>query len=118
MSITFTIEGRRHGCDDPFACPECCRLELNVSNVNGLDLLDWLGLSAEYCGEVDASELAARCRRRLWDEPRNLDAGIPASMDGRIILCGRSPGYLRERTSQLLVIADAARAQGARVCWG
>jgi hypothetical protein len=37
-------------------------------------------------------------------------AAIPTERHGRLVTCGRSAGYLRERTEQLLVIARVAGA--------
>ena len=79
-----------------------------MSNCNARDLLTWLGLSCDdegISGIVEARELAARCRRRLWDVERNHDAGVDGYRDGNVINCGRRPDYLRERTEQLLKVA-------------
>lgn len=99
---------------------------LNLANLNAIDLLRWLGLrvdsEAELIGEVAAPELAARCRRRLWDEPRNHDPELPGSLiaeAGRptVVICGRRAGYLREKTAELLTLVEACGA-GDMVRWG
>jgi hypothetical protein len=104
---------------------EHCRAEVNVANSNGLDLLAWLGLEPDYCGTVAASDLAARCRRRLWDESRNHDpvlTGVERAeqmgvqLSERIIICDRRPGYLRDQTERLLALAEKAGDQW--VSWG
>jgi hypothetical protein len=59
-------------------------------------------------GTLRARDLAARCRRRLWPEPRNIDPAIPSSVDGIMIEAGRPAGYLRDRTARLLAIAEDA----------
>jgi len=130
MSITFApmTSGRRPvvpcTCDPAwsedleFPC-EGCRLAVNLSNSNAYDLLRWLELTPDACGEVCARELAARCRRRLWDEVRNHDPAVSASdqrkqlggggrSGARLFTFGRDAGYLRDRTTQLLEIAEAA----------
>jgi hypothetical protein len=71
---------------------------LLVPRAEALDLLDWLGLGRPEFGAIDARELAPRCRRRLWPLPRNLD---PAK-------AGRPRGTLRQRTAQLLAVAEEA----------
>ena len=81
---------------------------LNLSNANACDLLRWLGYEAEPVGTLRAGDLAARCRRRLWPEPRNQDPAIPGSVDGRMIDAGRPADYLRDRTARLLAIAECA----------
>lgn len=113
MSVTFWIEGVAIDHDDP-------RTFVNVSNLNARDLLDWLGYVAGPClsGSLDSRELAARCRRRLWDEPRNQDAAIPpeSMRSGRVVICGRLAGTLRTRCEDLLKLAEGA--QGRRVLFG
>ena len=106
MTMTFTPEAAK----EP---------SLNLANVNAVDLVLWLGYSrAEVDREpgylrLNARDVAARCRRRLWPERRNFDAGRDTSVDhargcATVIDCGRRPGYLREKTEQLLAIAAAA----------
>jgi hypothetical protein len=106
------------------------RHSINLSNGNAADLLAWLGLPVEPGGEAPARDVAARCRRRLWDIPENHDPALPGSDSGegtlsvvepdgstrvargtrgpRVITFARREGYLRERTQQLLVLAEAA----------
>jgi hypothetical protein len=101
MSVTFSI-GSRVGTnlDDQW---------INLANQNAADLLLWLGLPAEYLvGEVPARELAVRCRRRLWPEPRNVDPEIAPEFSGRFYSFGRPIGYLRQRTAELLHLAELA----------
>jgi hypothetical protein len=100
--------------------------ELNLGNGNAMDLLRWLDLPAEPWGEHPASDLAARCQRRLWDVERNHDAEIAASDEGgpgtghcRVIGLGRRPDYLREKTADLLWLAELAKASPDQlVTWG
>lgn len=111
---------------DRYHC-DVCDHELNLNNRNAADLIRWLGMdvftlwSTEY-GHCDAKELAARCRRRLWDEPRNYDVGLDTSHEetveggARLIECGRDPGYLRHTVGKLLKIAE--RAGDNLVAWG
>ena len=101
MSVTFFVEDHEE-------------LEFTVANSSARDILEWLGLPAEeLVGAVPARDLTARCRRRLWDEPRNFDPGKPSIettgiLGARLIECGRESGYLRQRTEQLLALAEAA----------
>jgi hypothetical protein len=41
---------------------------LDLDRAEGLALLEWLGLGRPEFGAVSASEMLARCRRRLWPE--------------------------------------------------
>jgi hypothetical protein len=108
MSVTFHIEGQRPDYEDESTF-------VNLANGNAFDLLAWLALPVEPWGAVSARELAARCRRRLWDVERNQDPERPSFQEGNFILCGRRPGYLRERTGELLRLADSAG--DARIQW-
>ena len=93
---------------------------LNLSNANAADLLAWLGYERdELAGELAGSDLAARCRRRLWPEARNIDPGretVTHASPGcaTVIECGRPQGYLRDRAAQLLKLAES----GAVVYFG
>jgi hypothetical protein len=106
VSVTFRIEGVPVDYDDR-------RTFVNFSNLNARDLLEWLGccIGPALIGTVNARDLAARCRRRLWDEPRNHDpAVLPiSSATGRFTLCGRPAGGLRARCQELLELAEAAQ---------
>jgi hypothetical protein len=99
-----------------FFCENCTDTEINMANDNAYDLMIWIGLAVGYCGSIPARELAVKCRRRLWDEARNHDAPIEGYSDGRIHFAGRRPGYLRERTAQVLALCEKA---GERIIyWG
>ncbi len=98
--------------------------DLNVSSVNGRDLMAHLGLEWDDCGSADAADLVARCRRKLMHVvgEERLDAGIPATEErglrgARIIDCGRPEGYLRDKTAALLGVALYAWEKGGRVTW-
>ena len=108
MSVTFHIEGQGPDYDDPST-------HLNLANDNACELLEWLALPRVLWGELDAHELAVRCRRRLWDVARNHDPARAERVDGRLITCARRADYLRERTADLLRLAENAGA--ARICW-
>jgi hypothetical protein len=107
MSVTFTVAGVD---DDEVSY-------VNVANDNAMELLYWLGLSpnSDLCGEAPASDLAARCRRRLWPIARNEDPGRPGAESGgpgtgtaRCISFGRDPGYLPRVATRLLALAERA----------
>jgi hypothetical protein len=142
MSITFYIGERREDghiwpaescdcsrrwCDDcdaawerdekapePYSC-EICLAEVNMANINALDFMRWVGLDVDHSGHILASELAPKLRRRLWDVERNHDEGIAATSEGRVHSMGRRPGYLRERTEQVLALCE--RAGDRLVVW-
>lgn len=91
-------------------------VQLNEPNAN--DLLKWLWLEPSDFGFIEAVDLAARCRRRLWPIPRNFDPPVPhreeTTQGGyvRLVVCGREEGYLRARTEELLRLAERAGPLG------
>jgi hypothetical protein len=105
MSVTFHIDGIAIDYEDP-------RTFVNVSNRTALDLLAWLAypVGPHLAGVLDSRDLAARCRRRLWNEPRNLDPAVPKEslLGGRLITCGRQAGRLRARCHDLLRLTATA----------
>ena len=108
-------EASRSGADypDQFTCSDCTDVEVNMTNPNAKDWLCWIGLAAVDCGQIKAHDLAARCRRRLWDEQRNYDPAVEGAeykIDGgpRVIVSDRRPHYLREQTAHILKICEKA----------
>ena len=104
-------------------CANCLDNMVNVGQGNDMELLRWLGIQPEYSGSIKATELAAKCRRRLWDVDRNHDPAMPPEDSGgpgtghaRGVFFGREPGYLRARTRELLKLAE--RAGEHFVSWG
>jgi hypothetical protein len=107
-----------------FTCDDCTDTSVNCNNANARDLMSWLNLPVDYSGHIEAPELAARCRRRLWDESRNHDAGMTSDEraervglpnTSRCIMGGRAPDYLRDRTAQLLRVCE--KAGGDFIVW-
>ncbi len=128
MSVTFLIAGEREYCAgicDDFTCGVCSTAHeraMNLANVNAYDLLAWLGVTSigdsDCYGELDASDLAARCRRRLWPEARNVDAGrAEEQLSERAVICGRPAGRLQEYAERLLRIAERAYSSGRNVSY-
>ena len=98
---------------DMFSCDDCTNVELNMANGNAVDWMRWIGLASAPCGEIKAPELAALCRRRLWDEQRNHDPGVDGTDEqtpgrARMITFDRPPNYLRDQTARMLKICEKA----------
>lgn len=90
---------------------------VQLSEADSNDLLKWLWLEPSDFGYMEATDLAARCRRRMWPIARNFDQGIASrqeSVNGavRLVVSGREPGYLRARTEELLKLAERAGPHG------
>ncbi len=91
---------------------------VQLSEVDALDLLRWLDLPAEDFGVVEASELAARCRRRQWPIARNVDQAVPArnvrAVNSNVTYAvpARKEGYLRAKTNEILRLAERAGSDG------
>jgi predicted Rdx family selenoprotein len=87
---------------------------VQLSIENGQAILAWLWFKQEDYGYMEASELAARCRRRLWPIPRNFDPATPPKKDrrGNIFSPGRPAGFLRAHTEALLQLAERAGKEG------
>lgn len=110
--ITFLVSGDLDFAEDR---PETF---IQLSLRNAADLLRWLGFDADEFGYLDASDLRARCMRRLWPIPRNFDPAVPERHETsrqpnvHLVIPGREAGYLRARTEELLKLADRALAMG------
>jgi hypothetical protein len=102
-----------------FTCDDCTDTEMNLANLNAMEFIDWLGIKADY--SMPATEVAALCRRRLWDEKRNHDperegAEYKVPNGPRVIECGRGPDYLRSKTEIMLRICE--KAGDRLIAWG
>ena len=128
MSISFQVtDGERFFMPEPKH-----ELWINVNNSNARDLFVWLGLGHPETLELSnvprilLNDFAARCRRRLWDEPRNHDPALPMQDFGgpdpehaRVIFVGRRAGYLRDQTKRLLQLAEYGLKNGfTHIYWG
>lgn len=94
--------------------------EVNVSNNNGFAILTELGIEADYCGSIAATELRERALCALGfasaaEVPGNVSQGEGGAT---IIDCGRREGYMPERIGSLLELATLCERYGWAVCWG
>jgi hypothetical protein len=131
MSIDFYPVRYDHD-SDLFRIPEAARADLdnnsiNVSQANGLDLLDALGISAS-CGVKPLAEftrlLAAARQADLAARKGNISPALPTYIDaapGRMTMihCGRRSGYIEGRLSEMSALVERGRALGAtHLSWG
>jgi len=96
-------------------------LELNLSNSNALEVLQFLNVPKPiYCGEILARELEVLCRRALirLDNISDLDEEIPTRIDGSIITPRRPSGYLRGRVEELLRLSLQRITDNDQIFWG
>lgn len=110
MSVDFCIKDEHYDVE----APQDHSLHINLCNANARELLDWLEIAHEdLFGQIKGTELAAKCRRRLWDEARNHDPAKEGEVtktpgQATLINCGREEDYLRFRTQWLLAMAERA----------
>lgn len=88
---------------------------INLNSVNAAEVLRWLGVDPHsehgLVGEIEAKELAALCRRRLWPEKRNetpaVEGGeVPNPGGCRFILGSRDANYHQEKALALLALSE------------
>ncbi|THA53269.1 hypothetical protein E6R62_19470 [Streptomyces sp. A1136] len=90
-------------------------VEVNMANSNAARVLGVLGYE-ELAGDAEADDFLGRVLVALALVP--VDAGRPATAEGRFVDCGRRAGYIQERLEELRALAEEARAQGLPVYWG
>lgn len=90
--------------------------EVNMCNSRAVDILLALDLDTEdLCGSEDGATFYARTLIALAQDRD--DSAVPSFRDGNMVVGGRREGYVTERLTQLLDIADYARGKGLRVTW-
>jgi hypothetical protein len=104
-----------------FSCENCTDVKVNLHNQNAGDWMRWVGLVSAPSGHIKAIELAAMCRRRLWDEKRNHDSAVSfeettSGVGARLISGGRPAGRLRDITEQMLRVCE--KAGDRLIAWG
>ncbi len=101
MSVTFTIRGVKGS------------NRLNMSVTNAANLLEWLGymtLAEDLVGEIGARALRVSCELALKKPVDGPVAGEETRGEGGAlyIRCERWPGYLHEKTQELLELTKQA----------
>ncbi len=118
MSITFTAAT----CQDGIVDLTCRREapEVNMANGNAAAVFDLLGLDFDGDGgETTAEDFLGRVllAQALLDVTTDDEHGRPGHTDGNWITCGRRPGYLAGRLTDLHQIATWAIERDAVVVW-
>jgi hypothetical protein len=106
VSVTFCVSG-----DQRPGWPE-----LNVANLNGFALLDWLGLPTVYAGEVLAADVLTAIALRQGDE--SLMTAPDRELSPRVWVGGRTRAQVERYVSVLTEIAETADRHGRTVLWG
>jgi hypothetical protein len=93
---------------------------LNLSDGNAAQVFDLLGLHYDGdVGETSAEDLLGRVllAQALLDVTADDEDGRPEVSVGRLIECGRRPGYLAEKLSEVHAIATWAHERQLAVWW-
>lgn len=108
-------------CDDCDALGPILRSadpEVDVAVRNAAYLLVLLGYGpvVDLNGRVPAEDFLGRVLvAEALSGPE--DGYLPQATYGRMVDCGRRPGYVLERLADLRVVAEAAVSAGAGICW-
>ena len=95
--------------------------EVNMANSNAAFILSLLGVEFDYCGSIDAAELAERVAfAGVVGGGDTGTATVAYQTEGgaTMVECGRPVGYADERLGQLAEVAAWAVGHGRRVTWG
>jgi len=144
MTITFFIHGIEQEDGDEMNCPQCnlsmrdnrmgqlsptdCRchgyggpevmpvpqFELNVANVNAAELLRYLGIEFDHCGEIDPRDLLTALALR---HGQNAELESEDTSEGNVHQQGRSGAQVARYVAQLGKIATKAVQYDRSVVW-
>lgn len=133
MSITFWFEGDKQ-IEEPYDCcaiPECpyCagsgvavvyygKHEVNLTNDNAFTLLEVLGITPDYCGNIIGADLAQRAMVAL-NQVKALQGYAPsmqARQQGNVISFTLGVREIHERLQRLQKLGAAAGTNP--VLWG
>ncbi len=103
-------------------------LEVNMSNANARVVLAALGFNPDFDGSenndgglepVQVREMWAACVRFQTspDAAAVMDGGMKVVHNGRVMDCGRRPGYITERVGQMRAALEYSMEHGAKVAY-
>lgn len=90
------------------------QFELNVSNVNGADLLRFLGVEFDYCGDIDPRDLLTALAN---SHGNHYQLEVDPTSEGNVYYMGRSTDQVARNMAKLEKIATKAVKYGRRVVW-
>lgn len=103
----------------PFAVPQYAEeaVEVNVSNINARYLLEMLGFSTDdLCGTAVGDDFLGRV---LVAQGLSVgDPGVPVTVEGNFVDCGRPVGYGDVQLDKFRMMADFAVKNGKNIQWG
>lgn len=123
-----SISGLQNGCDDPYcgeylyAEPEVYEPEVQLSNTNAEEVLDYLQISIggnfeDRCtGSLSAEDMLERVSWALDIAP--VSSGLATMRVDNIVYCGRPSDYIQTKLAQLGEVAQWAKANSRNVVWG
>ncbi len=123
-----SLAGAKSNCTDPYcgecvyAEPEIYEPEVQLSNVNAEELLDYLQISVggdfeDRCtGSLSYGDMLERVSWALDIAPAY--SGLATMRVDNIIYCGRPSDYIRTKLAQVGEVAQWAKANDRDVVWG
>jgi hypothetical protein len=108
--------------DSIYAHPEVFEPEVQLSNVNADELLDYLQISVggnfeDRCtGSLSADDMLERVSWALEIAPTN--SGLTTMTVGNITYCGRPSDYIQSKLTRLREVAEWAKVNSRDVVWG
>ena len=88
---------------------------VNMSNSNAYMVMQAVGLGDECCGEMKVEVFLNLCQNWLRRNINKLSKEILTVQDGNFINCGVDEGYVNNRVHQLVLLAQKAKSNGAKM---
>jgi hypothetical protein len=123
-----SLTGIKSSCIDPYcgeylyAEPEAYEPEVQLSNINAEELLDYLQISVggdfeDRCtGSLSAEDMLERVSWALDIAP--VSSGLATMRVDNIVYCGRPSDYIQTKLAQVGEVAQWAKANSRDVVWG
>lgn len=88
--------------------------EVEMSSFNARDVMNELGLEEES-GEIDPDEILSRALVQL--ALGEISPTRETVVEGNSVMCGRKEGYVQDKISGIVELAEIAKARNTTVMW-